>query len=602
MKKYFIFAAAVAFTACTNDTLIDNTKVAEKDVAIGFGTMFNGLTRAVDPCDDNVAENDKAATAKYGLSYFHNQFYMWGYKKIADKYQMVFNGNDVDNDTQSLVTYMGADVDDWTYAPLRYWDKSAAYYNFYAVAPATIDDAYKGTGFVTWKAAEDALTVMNDVYDVRFSINNFKVDGKSLAQNAEEPTASDKSLFATDNTKNPDLMIANDHLQHSLYTNDKVNFEFNHILSRLNIAVKSSVPQTYNKKQAHVTYTTTGDTNVPVFKKGDLYYIKDSNNKAQQVGYNSVDKSAEKVGEPGEEWDATLYEPVMIDDTADPTSGVVKITELKVYNLKDQGSFNEVFGSSIAETLTDEQKTLLSNGTDKRWTAVFSNTTNKNSEIGVSFVNTDNPTNHTKEKSTATDTEYINGSTDATAATNVLTDKYNYFYQGLVIPQTVKYEACELNGSDVYDFTNNYALANKDAFLKITYTIDGDSFTAFYNLAQVFNNVEAAYVHPTFGSAYRTDDGDFAFEKIDGTTKTYHRSDGTVLDEEPEWFDGDAITSGTQRVAVKTKELADRGVCDITFCEGWQNNLMINISPAAIYVTGSVFEWATYKDNIFDVE
>ena len=42
MKKYFIFAAAVAFTACTNDTLIDNTEAAFVNLGLSEDDIYYG--------------------------------------------------------------------------------------------------------------------------------------------------------------------------------------------------------------------------------------------------------------------------------------------------------------------------------------------------------------------------------------------------------------------------------------------------------------------------------------------------------------------------------------------------------------------------------
>ena len=76
MKKYLFIAAAATLAACTQDTLIDDTKVPDtKEVAIGFGTGMNNITRA-------EAENS-SATKKNDLSIYHNSFYVWGNKAVG---------------------------------------------------------------------------------------------------------------------------------------------------------------------------------------------------------------------------------------------------------------------------------------------------------------------------------------------------------------------------------------------------------------------------------------------------------------------------------------------------------------------------------------
>ena len=77
MKKYLFFAAAVAITACTNDTLIDDTRVPDtKEVAIGFGSDINKLVKT-------RAENSTATDTK-GLENYHYTFRIWGYKNIKN--------------------------------------------------------------------------------------------------------------------------------------------------------------------------------------------------------------------------------------------------------------------------------------------------------------------------------------------------------------------------------------------------------------------------------------------------------------------------------------------------------------------------------------
>ena len=45
-----------------------------------------------------------------------------------------------------------------------------------------------------------------------------------------------------------------------------------------------------------------------------------------------------------------------------------------------------------------------------------------------------------------------------------------------------------------------------------------------------------------------------------------------------------------------------RGNTDFTFCEGWQNTLMLTICPDAIYFTANVFAWKDKTEYTFDVK
>ena len=60
------------------------------------------------------------------------------------------------------------------------------------------------------------------------------------------------------------------------------------------------------------------------------------------------------------------------------------------------------------------------------------------------------------------------------------TTDYLFFYQGLVVPQTIKYEKVDIFGNTTYT----------QPYLKISYTIDGEPFTYYYNLAAAFNYAE----------------------------------------------------------------------------------------------------------------
>ena len=75
MKKYLFIAAAATLAACTQDTLIDESRVPEaKDAAIGFGSDLNKMTRA----ENSTGELDA------GLEKYHQDFRVWGFKNIKN--------------------------------------------------------------------------------------------------------------------------------------------------------------------------------------------------------------------------------------------------------------------------------------------------------------------------------------------------------------------------------------------------------------------------------------------------------------------------------------------------------------------------------------
>ena len=168
MKKYYISIIAVAalLTACEkNDVLVEQQEaVAEK--AISFDTFASTATRN--------AENS-SSTVKQDLEAHHTHFEVWGYKNVATEDVKVFDAVDVQHDGTA-----------WTYSPVRYWDKSAAHYKFYAVAPYNAAWAWDDT-------------------NRKASYADFSLTGTSLAASA---TVDANAVFS--GTGDVDLMLAHD--------------------------------------------------------------------------------------------------------------------------------------------------------------------------------------------------------------------------------------------------------------------------------------------------------------------------------------------------------------------------------------------------------
>lgn len=205
-KSLFIVAAAAMMTACTSEVLREDYRQADAiDEAISFETFVQKAvnTRA-------SSENNGMSTTS-GLENFHESFMVWGYKynsaKTASE-DAVFTKKEV-----NAVMASGS-ATSWTYTPVAYWDKSADYYDFYAAAPA--DNKW---GFNNYK----------------FSYADFTVTGQTLA--SSDAADAQASFTGLDN----DLMISNDVKNYKTYSsNVAVNFDFNHILSRLNISVETA--------------------------------------------------------------------------------------------------------------------------------------------------------------------------------------------------------------------------------------------------------------------------------------------------------------------------------------------------------------------------
>lgn len=128
---------------------------------------------------------------------------------------------------------------------------------------------------------------------------------------------------------------------------------------------------------------------------------------------------------------------VRIDETL--ASDDCKLYDLKIYNMYSQGSFDEAKASADAT------------GNCARWTTASSDA--RLSNVG-----------------------FHDASGDALKTTK------QYYYQALCIPQTVKYAAsgdCPINGSGLTSASAPY--------LNIKYSINGDKYSYYYNLADVLN-------------------------------------------------------------------------------------------------------------------
>ena len=202
MKKSVLFLATAAlFAACTNDSVREN--IADDQVEIGFSTYIQKPVAS-------KADNSTAGTLK-DLEAYHKNFVVNGFKTVANNPIQVFEGQEV----TAVLGTEGAATGAWTYSPVSYWDKSASAYTFYAAAPA---DA-------AWNFADNKYTL------------EFTVSGSSL--DIEERATPD----AAANLGDDDMMIATDKTANNTNGNfgGTVEFTFNHILSRFNIAISTSI-------------------------------------------------------------------------------------------------------------------------------------------------------------------------------------------------------------------------------------------------------------------------------------------------------------------------------------------------------------------------
>lgn len=209
MKRLFILSAAVAALAsCSNSEVI--TEVNEPQVpdkAIAFETFSSNATR-------EGAENSGATTTQ-GLEKHHQNFQVWAYKDVQSDY--VFNGTEVSHNSTD---------DIWKYAPIRFWDKGANKYYFYACAPSTKN--------VTSPKFELKQQVSNPQKGDYFVLPSVTLQNETMSE------TSLKEEYTVSNAQNTDYMIASPCVIADPKSASKVQLNFNHILSRLNVGVKKA--------------------------------------------------------------------------------------------------------------------------------------------------------------------------------------------------------------------------------------------------------------------------------------------------------------------------------------------------------------------------
>lgn len=202
-KSYLILLAAVcAFTACKNDdflgTVKSETPAAEQQIA--FSTFNNKMTKA-----ENSTENTKISLLQH-----HADFSVWALKD-NETAKWVFQGTKVEGkDDNGTITWEPVDV--------RFWDKTATRYDFYAAAPAAA--AWKLNGATVASDHDKGYFTLADV-----ALADVTLDSATYQESMKEQA-------------NIDYMIASDKYVEQAAFGQEVDLDFNHILSRLNVTVK----------------------------------------------------------------------------------------------------------------------------------------------------------------------------------------------------------------------------------------------------------------------------------------------------------------------------------------------------------------------------
>lgn len=221
-----VVAAAAMLAACSDTIKINNDLPAvTKTEKIGFAVYSEKATRA-------------DQTNSVNLYDFYKTFDVYAWKTANDSVQSVFGHTPVEYFTKdSLGTYVyktnpakpsdewgtyGADKDwtkGWFYESVRYWDKLATAYNFYAIAPYEVTP----TPAIHIENDQDNITIgaTNDRYMVSTE--------KNLAVIGDTTLTKDKKYYGF----NKDYMLADK----SNTRNERVTLNFHHILTKFNVKV-----------------------------------------------------------------------------------------------------------------------------------------------------------------------------------------------------------------------------------------------------------------------------------------------------------------------------------------------------------------------------
>lgn len=214
MKKSLYLLAAVAILASCQDNEVKNNVKDYSESAIGFSTFAGKQTRG--------AENS-GITDTWALEGHSTTFDVWAWKYYNNKWinPSVYYNCKVEYNESSEAPYK------WDADTIKYWDKSADKYYFYAAAPSSDK----------WELKNKATNTKNG-NEYYLIYKDFTLAG-GLANNIT-PTSLDYAP-SFKNVNDVDLLIADDNeIERAAYnkpTADKVNEVFDHILSRLNVTV-----------------------------------------------------------------------------------------------------------------------------------------------------------------------------------------------------------------------------------------------------------------------------------------------------------------------------------------------------------------------------
>lgn len=277
MKKYlFILATAAIVASCSDIDTFKEAKTPENK-AIGFAAYSEKATKADQTNSTNLYD-------------FYKAFSVYGFKTVNGTASAVFNNDPVEhfgsdvkgtyvykNDGEKPSDEWGDDwatntnIKGWLYEDIRFWDKMASAYSWFAIAP------YAATH-------SPALTVADNLDNIQIGK---PAQGETAADlyditneaNLANPLTTDRKYFGY----SKDYLLADKKTD----KNELVDFTFHHILTKFNIkitlqesfigrqAVKMDIIEIAGlEKKGYFVYNTNMTTNG--WHTSDTYTLSDS--------------------------------------------------------------------------------------------------------------------------------------------------------------------------------------------------------------------------------------------------------------------------------------------------------------------------------------
>ena len=189
-----IAAAVLTFAACSTNDVINEVQTIDEEVAISFDGKY-------------ISKVTRAELTQSWFTTTDNKFGVEGFKassQIFSNEQVNWNGSD------------------WVHTTVRFWDKSSDEYSFYAYAPYDVDNT-------SWNHTFDAT-------NKKYTFTSVPVikDIDAAANDADIAIATPRTGVS--------YLNGCTHQSVGGHGAGHVEFDFNHILSKLAFKVKTSVP------------------------------------------------------------------------------------------------------------------------------------------------------------------------------------------------------------------------------------------------------------------------------------------------------------------------------------------------------------------------